>query len=280
MKLKLKLMAAAVALVAASGANAKIINSQAGSSELFFTLYDIGADSASDLDDRIYVRDLGSLANGANLGGTLNNWANPLTTQAGLTAFPLPADKQGFGTIFSVAPDANMTSFLGASTDKSRLLWNITAVDSHGTDRLLTTSSAAVPMYYTQFRNIATRADTFLAYINPALTGESQNYAGPDAVLKLWGKNIDGSLVGFTNTAGLGQSLNFYVLSERITTGTVTLTDVRQFMANSTIPMTWTLEQDGTLIYAAVPEPSEYALMLAGLGMLGFMARRRLSNRV
>ena len=30
---------------------------------------------------------------------------------------------------------------------------------------------------------------------------------------------------------------------------------------------------DGTL--APVPEPETYAMMLAGLGMLGFMARRR-----
>ncbi|MBK7767148.1 MAG: FxDxF family PEP-CTERM protein [Sulfuritalea sp.] len=31
---------------------------------------------------------------------------------------------------------------------------------------------------------------------------------------------------------------------------------------------------------AAIPEPETYALLLAGLGMLGFMARRRLNNRV
>jgi hypothetical protein len=37
----------------------------------------------------------------------------------------------------------------------------------------------------------------------------------------------------------------------------------------------------GVLTYsvAAVPEPSEYALLLAGLGMIGFMAPRRLNHR-
>jgi hypothetical protein len=31
----------------------------------------------------------------------------------------------------------------------------------------------------------------------------------------------------------------------------------------------------GTLNVAAVPEPETYAMMMAGLGMMGFMVRRR-----
>jgi hypothetical protein len=285
MKLKQKLIAAAVALVAASGAHAAVTQSATGNGELFFTIYDVGANISDAADDRAYVRDLGTLANGAILGGTLNAWASTTTT-APLPA--LPVDKQGFGTIFSVAADANLQSFLAGTSDLSRLQWNIAATDSSGTDRFLTTatgiSSAQTPNY-SQFRPFSGATDIYLAAVNPALTGDSALYAGAGSAINLWGNNVGGKSA-FNTAAGIGGSLDFFVLSERATTGTTTLADVRQFMADATTSMQWTLGNDGTLTYGAlasvpaIPEPSEYALMLAGLGMLGFMARRRMANRV
>ena len=38
----------------------------------------------------------------------------------------------------------------------------------------------------------------------------------------------------------------------------------------------WTLNQD--LVIGAVPEPETYVMLLAGLGLLGFAARRRQQN--
>ena len=298
MKLKSKLIAAAIALVAASGANAAITSSAGGNGELFFTIYDQGADLSSAADDRAYVRDLGSLVNGSNLGGVINDWSNPLTTAAGLAANPLPANKQGVGTIFSVAADAGLQSFLNVYKGSdgnylpaaSRLKWNIVAGDTSGSDRLLTTASSVVAPTYTQFRTFGGGVDIYLPAMNPGLAGpdgtqntaddfQSALYAGGNASINLWGDNLGGR-AAFSNAAGLGGSLGFFVLSERAASGaTTSLADVRQFMATPAIPMTWTLEQNGKLIYAAVPEPETYALMLAGLGMLGFMARRRLNNR-
>lgn len=277
MKLKLKLMAAAVALVAASGANAAITQSGTGNGELFFTIYDLGADGAGNTaDDRAYVRDLGSLANG----GALNNWA------AATGQVPaLAADKQAFGTILSISADANLASFLTASTDISRLRWNIAAADSSGADRILTTAATtpAAPNY-AQFRNWGTQGvDIYLAAMNPALTGESALYDGAAVNFSKWGDNMGGK-TAFSTTAGLGSSIGFFLLSEKVATGATT-TNVQQYMADANTAMQWTLAANGELTYGAlsvpaIPEPSEYALMLAGLGMLGFMARRRLSNRV
>ena len=288
MKLKMKLMAAAIALAAASGAHAAITNSAAGNGELFFTVYDAGATDAAD-DDRAYVRDLGSLANGANLGGTMNDWSNPLTTATGLATYPLYANKQGFGTLFSVAADANLASFLAASTDTSRLKWNIAAADSNSTDRIMTTAasiSLAQTPNYSQFRLLPQGGvDGYLPYVNNAGIPESGSImlTGAGAGLSAWRDNFGGRSA-FTNAAGLGDSLGFFVLSERATSGGTAMADVRQFMADGTTQMNWKLAANGELTYGAlavpaIPEPSEYALMLAGLGMLGFMARRRLNNR-
>jgi hypothetical protein len=290
MKLKLKLIAAAIALVAASGANAGITVASAGNGELFFTIYDIGADSGSSADDRLYVRDLGfgSLVNGVNIGAAINNWVSATTTA------PLPlleANKQGFGTIFSVAADTSLASFISATgtPNLSRLQWNIVAGDTSGSDRILTTANSVISPNYSDFRTISSKVDVFLGTggINVGLgANESAVFSGAAASLNLWGDKFGSNLPQFSNAAGLGASQGFFVLSERLASGsTTTIADVRQYMADGSTAMQWTLENDGDLIYgatavAAIPEPSEYALMLAGLGMLGFMARRRLNNRV
>ena len=286
MKLKFKLMAAAVALAASVGAHAAIANGDTGNGGLIFTVWDAGLTDAT-TDDRAYLRDLsfGSslLQNGVD-GGNLNDWASATTNVAPGPA--LVADKQTFpNTIFNVAADANLQSFLAATDDLSRLQWNIVAADGNGTDRHLTTSTSIAPMTYTQFRTLTGGVNVYLANVNPQLgANESINLFGGDAWLGLWGNNVTNFLVGSTNAAGIGQSLDFFVMSERATTGTVTLTDVQQFKTANGDSMQWKLAADGGLTYgavavAAVPEPSEYALMLAGLGMLGFMARRRLNNR-
>jgi len=280
MKLKMKLMAAAVALVAASGANAAITASSGGNGELFFSLWDVGADlTAGTADDRAYVRDLGSLANGTILGGVLNNWMGGTTNPQTQTA-----DKESLtpNPIFSVAADSNLTSFLSVAGAASRLQWNIVALDSSGTDRFLTTSNQATAPFSgtaVNLRNIALQGDVYLAAMNPTLTGDSALYSGVAANILGFGSNVGGVALGLNNATGLDQSSLFWAISERGTTAAA-IVDQNAFMANATTPMSWTLTTNGTLIYAAVPEPSEYALMLAGLGMLGFMARRRMANRV
>ena len=45
--------------------------------------------------------------------------------------------------------------------------------------------------------------------------------------------------------------------------------------ANEGVNFEYTVQQTGTMTVAAIPEPETYALLLAGLGLLGFVARRR-----
>lgn len=268
--MKLKMIAAVLGLALAGAANAAITTSTGGNGELFFTVYDLGADLSSKADDRIYVRELGAdLA----AGGFLDNWATSAATPV------LAANKQSVSTSYSLAADANLTSFLAGTDNTARLQWNIVAADSAGTDRFLTTATAATQMTYANFRNIAQAGvDGFLSGAIGQTNG-SAIYTGDAAKSAQWGSNIGGK-VPFSTTAGLGDSQNFFLLSEKVATGsTTTKTDVQQFQVNAATPMQWTLQNDGTLVYAApVPEPETYALFLAGLGMLGAIARRRLAK--
>jgi len=281
MKLQLKALVAALGIALAGGASAAITNSSGGNGELFFTIYDTGADLSSSADDRAYVLDLGSLANGSIVGGLMNNWTNgsvvtsPAPTLSADKFLPVAPGASNPSAIFTVGADTNFQSFLAGSSDLSRLRWNIAAADTSGTDRFLITadsiSTAQTPNYNLFRANWGGQADIYLAAINPALGANSSVILdGAAASISLWGDNVGGRST-FSTSAGLGGSLNFFLLSEKVASGSpTTLATVQQFEQ-------WQLGSDGTLVYAPVPEPGTWAMLAAGLLMVGGIARRRMS---
>lgn len=272
MKFTLKIAAAAIALAASAGANAAITDGSGGNGSLFLSVWDVGADmTVGTTDDRAYVLDLHTLSNGTVNGGFLNDWATTASTPV------MAADKQtNSGTIFSVAADANLKSFLAASTDLSRLQWNIAAGDNYGTQRALVTGVAGATTTLNKgqfFNNLPVNINGYIgAGINAALgSNSSVVLTGTNANIGLWGSNMYAG-TDFNTAAALGQSLDAYLLSNASNFGSATAPITFQHYANDS----WSLSNTGTLTYAAaVPEPETYGMLAAGLLMLGTVTRRR-----
>ena len=257
MKLKMKLMAAALALAASAGAHAAIDNGAGGNGELFFNIWD-----ASNSYTRSLEISIDSFQSQLAAAGNLN---------------------------LSWAADATYTSFLAGVTNQAALKWNIAATDTSGNRRTLTTYS--LPEDTTPLKDDVARsmALAMQGKINNMNTGLGTNdsavfaagtagYAGDNAS---FGTQYSGKL-GFDSTGSLARNsyangLGFMRV-DSLSSG-INPSKLNEYYDNGTAVNAW-LDQNGSLnIAAAIPEPSEYALMLAGLGMLGFMARRRLNNR-
>lgn len=87
----------------------------------------------------------------------------------------------------------------------------------------------------------------------------------------------------FTNTAALGANDNFYKITKTAgATASKPLVLTTYTQADGVTKSFWNLSTAGVLNYsvgsvAAVPEADTSAMMLAGLGLMGFVARRRRS---
>lgn len=283
MKFQMKLLAlAAMSLaMAAPAAHASIDNGSAsGNGELFFSLWSDNG-TASTADDVSYTRDLGV---------KINDWASAVNAPV------LSAAKTTAGYVQSFTADSLLTSFLGAIPAGANVHWNVVGVDNFGSaKRFVSTAAEGTSALPTQLAsgsvNVYTAISSFAGSVNTladtqngtpgsattvnnsntAVYGDGVPYAGSVA----WGTNL-GSRTLFDTTGAIGTKLPFFL---QYTVGTTGNASSKAF-STASADAYWTLNNAGALSYnvAAVPEADTWAMLLAGLGMMGFIARRRLQG--
>jgi len=262
MNFKLNALVAAALLVAAGSANAAISTSTSGNGELFMVVSDTTAGYS-------FVGDLGIAMDSfnANLGQSFD-----LTSYSQWSAF---------------------YSAIGGTLNNATFA--VLAVDSTGTgiggDRMWVTSSTAIStadIAATQSKQLGgaapvldgTTSVTVLNQMNANLgvvAGDMDSVANgsaysADGSLTYWDSNVGIDMkakLPFSVMVDANEAANFGFM---VTAGTQTsLTPVVYTEAGQ-----WTVGT-GSLNYAvaAVPEAETYAMMLAGLGLVGFMVRRR-----
>ncbi|MGV3583192.1 MAG: PEP-CTERM sorting domain-containing protein [Methylophilus sp.] len=281
------LMTAALLSIAATSANAAIEQNPVGellgsNSEFFFSAWDdvAGVGYTLDLNWDKYLNDLVGADLTAN---AVNN--TTLLSQATVGASLIGAN----GVIY----DSALTGFnLGAS---SNVQWNLASYDSSGRNRLLVTrdvtdatvvsnsnlkTGITILNTYSLDNNanvaVGTAGDGAIDTYALSVASDLSAYAGNN------GANYTNRLYDTTNA--LGTSSNLYYLAQTSLSSslgnTAALQQVLKSYDNRVVTASTYLSSTDNqwhvqLAVAAVPEPETYAMLIAGLGLMGFSARRR-----
>lgn len=196
------------------------------------------------------------------------------------------------------ASDANWTNLMSTATAGSVVYSvigafesNTAASSSYNAGDKLVVTSATLPgsLSNSQMNNLMntfnTPSSTWGQFqsLNAAVTGTSTGFVAGSAFDSgiAFGDHLFGQYVNVTTSAALGTDLNFYSITRPSSTSNVAQTIKTQYLqgAAGSLGDTWNLSSSGLLTYtataAAVPEADTSAMMLAGLGLMGFIARRR-----
>ncbi len=185
-----------------------------------------------------------------------------------------------FSAVFNLGADSNFQSFMD-DANRAELQWNIRAVESLGPRRLHTTyTPGTLPARVhtaDDGRRMIAGIQRYLVSVNAELRYPGATSALFDDAERGWAGNMGcrnafatqgysncGTLANNSYATGLGMMLVTYAG----TTGTFSPMFDEGFAVNAWI-------DGGNLQVAAVPEPGVYAMLLAGLGLMGAIARRR-----
>jgi PEP-CTERM motif len=281
MNFKLKtLVAAAVLAVSATTASAAIQSGAAGNSEIFFSAWDAstGVGYTYDLLSALSATSFIGADAAASAAGNPTMLANAVVSNSLITG--------PNGQILDVA-----LTGLPFSSNFSNIQWNLAAFDNAGRTRLLVTkdgsdstpaalSSNQAKTAVTGFEGYSSQANSFmesLAEDTYALTNDTNGSAYPGT----FGATINGNIFDTTNV--LGSSSFMYLVAQSTQASSNVAGLVKQMAtANGENLVATTYQQAGqwrlnlsVAQTAPIPEPETYAMFLAGLGMMGAVARRR-----
>ena len=222
--------------------------------------------------------------------GATNNWTTPTTITYGGTAYG--TDKQQPGTINPSPTQSSSPVQLGINfaAEQQRL----TSL-SQSFDALANTGVGGVPLNGGDFTFNTRGADLAVFDISSAdvngVNMSLQNLgANTSVILNVHGSVVNFSALGYQNFNPGHVLFNFVDATYITFSGGVTasiLAPLANFVSSGgvingqVVVANWTGSSSGSAqvndapFISAVPEPETYAMLLAGLGLIGFTARRR-----
>ena len=281
MKFKLNALVAAVALSATAMSANAAISSNNGNSEFVFSAWDAdaGVGYTYDLNWDKFLNDLVGIDQTANTAGNAT-----LLSNAKVASSLIGSN----GIIF----DSALTGLAFAGGSVANAQWNLAAYDNVGRTRLLITQDVD-GLAHAPTNNQEKTAVTLLGAYAPAANGYMVDALAEDsyaltiadngsAYAGNSGASYNGNLSDTTNAFGATSNLFFLAQTTQASSAAPSL--IQQLTSVDGVAVTaktyllndeWRLQIAAVPQIAPIPEPETYAMLLAGLGFVGAIARRR-----